>query len=43
MSKRDNTLFLEDMLEAIGNISEYVGDYSQEEFQNDQKTIDAVV
>ncbi len=43
MSKRDITLFLEDIVEAIERISEYTGDYSQEEFQNDQKTIDAVV
>ncbi len=43
MSKRDITLFLEDIVEAIERISEYTRDYSQEEFQNDQKTIDAVV
>jgi len=43
MSKRDITLTLEDIIEAIERIAEYIGDYSKEEFQNDQKTIDAVV
>jgi len=43
MSKRDITLFLEDIIEAIERISEYIGDNSKEEFLNDQKTIDAVV
>jgi len=43
MSKRDITLSLEDITEAIERISDYIGDYSKEEFQKDQKTIDAVV
>lgn len=43
MSRRDIKLTLEDIIEAIDRISEYLGDYSKEEFQNDQKTIDAVV
>ncbi len=43
MSKRDPVVFLEDILEAAERISEYVRDLSKEEFQNDQKTIDAVV
>lgn len=43
MSKRDITLFLEDIIEAIDLISDYIGDFSKEEFQNDRKTIDAVV
>ena len=43
MSKRDITLFFEDIIEATELISEYIGDYSKEEFQNDRKTIDAVV
>jgi len=43
MSRRDIRLTLEDIIEAIDRISEYIGDYSKEEFQNDQKTIDAVV
>jgi len=43
MSKRDIILFLEDISEAIERISDYIENYSKEEFQNDQKTIDAVV
>jgi len=43
MSKRDPAVFLEDILEAAERISEYVGDLSKDEFQDDQKTIDAVV
>jgi uncharacterized protein with HEPN domain len=31
---------LEDIVEAIERISDYVGDYSQEEFQNDQNSIE---
>jgi len=43
MSKRDIRLIFEDIIEASGRISDYIGDYSREEFQTDQKTIDAVV
>ncbi|WOF15436.1 DUF86 domain-containing protein [Methanoplanus sp. FWC-SCC4] len=43
MSKRDITLFLEDITEAAGRISDYIDNYSKKEFENDQKTIDAVV
>lgn len=43
MSKRDVSLFFGDILEAIERISNYTDGVSQEEFCNDQKTIDAVV
>ncbi len=43
MSKRDPTLFLDDMLEALGHIEEYTEGFSNEEFFRDQKTIDAVI
>ena len=43
MSRRDISLFLEDILEAISRISEYIGTCSEEEFLHDHKTIDAVI
>jgi len=43
MSKRDIGLIFEDIIEASNRISDYLGDYSKEEFESDQKTIDAVV
>lgn len=43
MSKRDIRLIFEDIIEASARISNYIGDYSKEEFECDQKTIDAVV
>ena len=43
MSKRDNSLLLEDMLEAAIKIKTYTSGYSYTEFINDDKTIDAVV
>lgn len=43
MSKRDNILLTEDMLESPIKIKDYVNDYTFEEFMKDNKTIDAVV
>lgn len=43
MSKRDNTLLLEDMHEAATKIKTYISGYSFSDFVNDEKTIDAVV
>jgi uncharacterized protein with HEPN domain len=43
MSKRDIRLIVEDIIEASNRISDYVGDFSKDEFEGDQKTIDAVV
>ncbi|MBU2495045.1 MAG: DUF86 domain-containing protein [Candidatus Omnitrophota bacterium] len=43
MSKREWKLFLEDILESIGLIEEYIDNMPFEDFSNDRKTIDAVV
>lgn len=43
MRKRDVTDFLQDIIDAIDNIEEYVGEMSFEQFVKDKKTVDAVV
>ncbi len=43
MSKRDQRLFLEDILEAIDRIENYTESMSYDDFIEDGKTIDAVV
>lgn len=43
MSKRDWKLFVEDILESIGLIEDYVGGMDFKDFSHDRKTIDAVV
>jgi uncharacterized protein with HEPN domain len=43
MPKRDPDLLVEDILEALRKISLYTAGMKQEEFQQDPKTIDAVV
>jgi uncharacterized protein with HEPN domain len=43
MPKRDPDLLVEDILEALEKIRRYTADMGQEEFQQDAKTIDAVV
>ena len=43
MSKRDPEILFDDITEAIERINDYIGDYSRDDFKNDQKTIDAVV
>lgn len=40
---RDYLLFLEDILESIDKIEQYTNDLTYEEFQDEDKTIDAVV
>ena len=40
---RDYSVFLEDIIEAIGYIREYTAGYSFEDFTEDRKTRDAVV
>lgn len=40
---RDYKVFLEDVLEAIANIAEFVGPMSRGEFDADKKTLHAVV
>ncbi len=43
MSKREWKLFLEDILESMSLIEEYVKGMSFDDFKEDRKTIDAVV
>lgn len=43
MSKRDWKLFIEDILESIDWIENYVAGMDAEAFENDRKTVDAVV
>ena len=43
MSKRDNKLLLEDMLESSEKILKYTSGYDQSRFLSDEKTADAVV
>ena len=43
MSKRDWKLLAEDILECAGKIEKYIEGMRFEDFENDSKTIDAVV
>jgi uncharacterized protein with HEPN domain len=43
MSKRDWKLFVEDILESVEKIEEYVKDMTLDDFKQDRKTTDAVV
>ncbi len=43
MSKRDYLLYLEDILESIDAIDEYLEDTSYEKFFNDRKTYSATI
>jgi uncharacterized protein with HEPN domain len=43
MSKRDWKLFVEDILESLDLIEEYVADMEFENFKEERKTVDAVV
>ena len=43
MSRRDWKLFIEDILESIDWIENYVEGMDAESFKNDRKTVDAVV
>ncbi|MFB6291756.1 MAG: DUF86 domain-containing protein, partial [Candidatus Bipolaricaulia bacterium] len=40
---RDHVLFLEDILDSIAKIEDYTEGLTYEDFQEDEKTIDAVV
>lgn len=40
---RDYKVFLEDVLEAIANVAEFVGTMTLDEFRSDKKTLHAVV
>ena len=43
MSKRENKLYLDDIIVAIDSIFEYVHEMSFVAFEEDKKSIDAVV
>ena len=43
MSKREWKLFVEDILESVEKIEEYVKDMTPDDFKQDRKTTDAVV
>lgn len=43
MSKRNPQFLLRDILTAIAKINRYIADLDQEQFQHDEKSIDAVV
>ena len=43
MSKREPFLLIQDMLESIQKIKSYTLGMTWEDFQNDDKTIDAVI
>ncbi len=43
MRKADLRVYVQDILEAIGRIDEYIGQMTFEEFARDKKTMDAVV
>jgi uncharacterized protein with HEPN domain len=43
MIRRDYRDYLQDVLEAVNDVEDFVGDMSFEEFSRDRKTINAVV
>ncbi len=43
MSKREWRLFLEDILESIQKIEQYVKGFNFEDFEKDDKSVDAVI
>lgn len=43
MHKRDYSLYIKDILDSIGEIEEFVGDISYDEFIKDDKTSSAVI
>lgn len=43
MSLRDEKLYIDDILEAIYKIENYIQDIDFEDFSSDQKSIDAVI
>jgi uncharacterized protein with HEPN domain len=40
---RDYRVYLQDVLEAVVNVGEFVGNMSRSEFEDDKKTVHAVV
>lgn len=43
MSLRDEKLYIDDILEAIYKIENYIQDIDFEDFSSDQKSVDAVI
>ncbi len=43
MSKRDPNLFLYDILECIEKIKRYISGMTYKDFENDERTADAVI
>ena len=43
MTKRTYRLFIEDILESMNMIEEYIRDLDHQDFSADRKTIDAVI
>ena len=43
MSKREWKLYVEDILESLDLIKQYIGDIKFDSFKKDRKTIDAVI
>jgi uncharacterized protein with HEPN domain len=43
MENKDDKVFLRHILDSIGKIERYLQDFDYEKFQQDEKTIDAVV
>ncbi len=43
MSKRNDDLLIEDIISSCEKILNYTKEFSEEEFKNDDKTIDAVI
>jgi uncharacterized protein with HEPN domain len=43
MNNTDNTVFLRHILDCIEKIEMYLQGFDYEEFQNDSKTLDAVI
>jgi len=43
MSKRDNALLIRDMIESAQKIMSYTKDMTFDSFENDSKTVDAVI
>lgn len=43
MSKRNDNLLIEDIISSCEKILKYTQDISEEDFENDDKTIDAVI
>ena len=43
MSKRESELYLQDILDSITKVEEFIKDFTFEQFENDEKTTEAVI